>query len=258
MRILLACLLILPSGPAIGTECQGSGEVAGTSRVVAINPTEYRRVGTFQYRETLPLNDHEVVLTFDDGPSAPYTTRILDTLASNCVKATFFVVGRMAKSNPELVRRAYSDGHTIASHTETHALMGSLSIKRAEWEIQQGIASVTRTLGDSAGPAPFFRFPGLQRSHAVEKYLESRGVMIWSVDAMAGDWHRISPAKVVERSLAELKRSGKGILLLHDIHERTAEALPNLLNRLNLAGYHIVHVVPFSPESPKSNTAPPQ
>ncbi len=82
--------------------------------------------------------------------------------------------------------------------------------------------------------------------------------MIWSVDAMAGDWHRISPAQVVERSLAELKRSGKGILLLHDIHERTVEALPNLLNRLNLAGYHIVHVVPLSPGSPKSNTAPPQ
>ena len=86
--------------------------------------------------ETLPLNDREVVLTFDDGPLPPYTTRILDTLASNCAKATFFIVGRMASSSPELVRRAYREGHTIGTHTENHPInIASLPTERTEREI---------------------------------------------------------------------------------------------------------------------------
>jgi len=256
IKLLLSCIAILFGLTAAkGDECPGNPAAPATSRVIVVDPVEHPRVGTMQYRETLPLNDHEVVLTFDDGPLPPYTTHILDTLASNCVKATFFIVGRMAHSSPDLVRRAYREGHTIGTHTENHPLnIASLSIEHTAREIEFGITSVTRTLGGSAAPAPFFRFPGLGRSEAAEKYLESQRIMIWSADVIPDDWKPISADQVVQRSLDGLKRKGRGILLLHDIHERTAEALPILLGKLKSAGYHIVHVVPVGPDRPKTVT----
>ena len=82
--------------------------------------------------------------------------------------------------------------------------------------------------------------------------------MIWSADVIPDDWKQITPDQVTERSFEGLKRKGKGIVLLHDIHERTAEALPMLLNKLNSAGFRVVHVVPASPDRPKTVTAPTQ
>jgi len=226
------------------SECPGHPDPLGTTRVIALDPDQYSRVGTAQYQKTLPLNDREVVLTFDDGPLPPYTTRILDTLASNGVRATFFIVGSMAHRNPELVRRAYKEGHTIGTHTENHLLnIASLPIEQTKREVETGIVSVTKALGNSAVPAPFFRFPALGRTEAAEKYLRSRNIVTWSADVIPDDWSEISPERVVERSLDGLKRQGRGILLLHDIHKRTAEALPILLGRLKSEGFHIVHVV---------------
>jgi len=261
MPRVVAFILFLLTGTVISvaSECLGNLNALGTSRVIVVDPVEHPRVGTLQYQETLPLNDHEVVLTFDDGPLPPYATRILDTLASNCVKATFFIIGRMANSSPDLVRRAYREGHTIGTHTEKHPLnIASLPIEHTKREIENGIASVTRALAGSAVPAPFFRIPGLARTEAIEKYLSSRGIMIWSADVIPDDWKQISPDQMIERSLEGLKRKGRGILLLHDIHERTAEALPTLLNKLKLAGFHVVHVVPISPDQPETATVPTQ
>ena len=255
MRKIVGFILFLVVGPGIGDarECPDNPDVLGTSRVLVVDPVEHPRVGTLQYRETLPLNDHEVVVTFDDGPIAPYTTRILDTLASNCVKATFFVVGSMANRSPDLVRRAHEESHTIGTHTEDHPFnIASLPVEQIEREIERGTASARKALG--AAPAPFFRFPGLGRSEAAERYLESQGIMIWSADVIPDDWKQISPEQVVDRSLDGLTRKRRGILLLHDIHERTVEALPILLGRLKSAGFHVVHVVPTNPNRPKTAT----
>jgi peptidoglycan/xylan/chitin deacetylase (PgdA/CDA1 family) len=260
MRALGGFIVLLLAGTitSVASDCPGNPNAPGTSRTLVVDPAEHPRVGTAQYQETLPLNDQEVVFTFDDGPLPPYTTRILDTLAANCVKANFFIVGQMANSSPDLVRRAHAEGHTIGTHTENHPLnMAALPIEHAEREIQQGIASVAKALGGSA-PAPFFRIPGLARSEAIEKYLASRGIMVWSADVIPGDWTQISAEQVVERSLEGLRRKGRGILLLHDIHERTAEALPTLFVKLRSAGFHIVHVVPAGPEQPKTATLPEQ
>ena len=84
----------------------------GTSRVLTVSPNDFRRIGSMQYAQSLPLKDHEVVLTFDDGPIPPYSNEILDTLASQCVKATYFLVGEMARAYPSIVRRLYNAGHT--------------------------------------------------------------------------------------------------------------------------------------------------
>ena len=116
-----------------------------------------------QYPETLPLGDHEVVLTFDDGPLPRNSNQILEILASQCVKATFFIIGRMAQAYPEGVRKLRDAGHTIGTHSQDHPLgMNRMSIERAKQEIDDGIASVKAALGDDAALAPFFRIPGLR------------------------------------------------------------------------------------------------
>src|SRR5262245_42868135 len=88
--------LLIASGPASAADCPDNPSALGTSRTIAVDPSEHALLGGLQYRESLPLNDREVVLTFDDGPLPPYTNRILEALAAECVKATFFMVGRMA------------------------------------------------------------------------------------------------------------------------------------------------------------------
>src|ERR1700716_3684052 len=101
------------AGSASAAECPGNPDALGTSRTLVVDPREHTRIGIMQYAETLPLQDHEVVLTFDDGPLPPRSNQVLDILASQCVKATFFIIGRMATEFPSLVRRTYNDGHTI-------------------------------------------------------------------------------------------------------------------------------------------------
>jgi peptidoglycan/xylan/chitin deacetylase (PgdA/CDA1 family) len=129
-----------------------------------------------------------------------------------------------------------------------------MPLERAAQEINEGIASVTWTLDGSVAQAPFFRFPGLLRSESVERYLASQHLMTWSIDFVADDWVKISPAQVYARALARIDANHKDILLLHDIHERTVEALPNLLRELQRRGYHIVHIVVATPDLPKTAT----
>src|SRR6201992_859886 len=146
------------SQTASAADCPGHPNALGTSRTLVVDPREHPRIGTMQYPETLPLADHEVVLTFDDGPLPRNSNQVLDILASQCVKATFFTIGNMARSSPEGVRKLRDAGHTIGTHTQTHPLsMNHMSIERARQEIDDGIASVRAALGESADAtlAPF-------------------------------------------------------------------------------------------------------
>ena len=253
----VAFLMALSAAPAtaIGGECKPGA--LGTGRVIAVDPTEHGRIGTMQYTETLPLRDHEVVLTFDDGPLPPQTGKVLDILASECVQATFFLVGRMASEYPALVRRTFKDGHTIATHTQTHApKIWKWPAANQETDINDGIASIAKVLGEAQAVAPFFRFPGLGKSAEVEAYLASQGIMVWSADFPADDWTRISARQVAARAIERLERKGKGVLLLHDIHRVTVAALPVLLAELKKRHYSVVHVVPAGPGQPKTDTDP--
>ena len=245
-----ACLL--GATAAAGAECPGNSQALGTSRIIEISTANYGRIGTMQYKRTLPLADKEVVLTFDDGPIPPYTTRILQTLASECVKATFFMVGQQARAFPEVVRRVHYLGHTIATHSQHHPMnFSQLAATRVAQEVDQGISATAAALGDRKLVAPFFRIPGLNRSPSVENQLSERGLSVWSADFAADDWRHISSQMVMERALARLERKGKGVLLLHDIQPATALALPHLLRELKARGYRIVHVVPSGAMPPK-------
>ncbi len=247
--VLLALLII--TGPARAADCPGHPNALGVSRTIVLDPAEHPLLGTLQYNESLPLNDHEVVLTFDDGPLPPYTTRVLDTLASECVKATFFLVGRMALGYPPLVQREYNEGHTIAGHSQNHPFtFAKMSVEQAAKEIEDGFASLRSVLGDPRTVAPFFRIPGLLRQDSVESYLASHHYATWSLDFLADDWTHISAREIVRRSLQRIEARHRGILLLHDIQPATALALPTLLAELKARGYKIVHVVPATPDRP--------
>jgi peptidoglycan-N-acetylglucosamine deacetylase len=212
-----------------------------------------------QYPETLPLQDHEVVLTFDDGPLPHNSNQVLDILAAECIKATFFEIGRMARSFPEGVRKLRDAGHTIGTHTQNHPLsMDRMPIERARQEIDDGIASVKAALGDDKALAPFFRIPGLLRAERVEDYLASQGIQTWSADFPADDWRHISPLRVYDLAIRRIEAKGRGILLLHDIQPRTVAALPKILQELKARGFRIVHVVPATPELPATPTEPQQ
>jgi peptidoglycan/xylan/chitin deacetylase (PgdA/CDA1 family) len=214
--------------------------------VLAVDPAQYPRVGHIQYPDTLPLNDKEVILTFDDGPLPPYSNEILDILASQCVKATYFMVGEMARAYPAVVRRVYEEGHTIGTHSEDHPLrFGQLPIEKIRHEIDWGISDVGAALGGVRYLAPFFRIPGLARSGVLESELAARGLVVFSSDTDADDWHRhIKPDQIIALAMRRLEAMGKGILLLHDIHPATAAALPGLLEQLKDNGFRIVQVVP--------------
>ncbi len=232
--------------PAWAQDCSDNPNALGISRVLVLQPGELTRIGRMQYPETLPLADKEVVLTFDDGPLPPYSNQILDILASQCVKATFFLVGRMAHSFPGVVRRIYEAGHSIGTHSEDHpSRFQKLPVEKVRQEIDEGIADVGAALGDPAELAPFFRIPGLARSDAIEEELASRSLVVFGSDTVADDWHRsIRPSDIVRRAMSRLQARGNGILLLHDIHPRTVAALPGLLKELREQGFHVVHVIP--------------
>ncbi|MGB9044627.1 MAG: polysaccharide deacetylase family protein, partial [Pseudolabrys sp.] len=218
-----------------------------------IGPDQISHVGSMQYKQTLPLNDHEVVITFDDSPLPPYTDAVLKILASQCVQVNYFLIGQMARAYPYLVRRIYNAGHTVGTHTLDHPLaLKRLPLPLVEHEVDGGIAAVEAAVGDPKAVAPFFRIPGLARSDAVDSFLASQSLVTWSADVVADDWfRRITPQQIVQRAIQRLDTKGRGILLLHDIHPATALALPSLLKELKEHGYKVVHVVPAG-ELPKS------
>jgi peptidoglycan/xylan/chitin deacetylase (PgdA/CDA1 family) len=252
-------LISVAAQTASAADCPGHPDAIGTSRTIVVDPRAHPIIGTMQYGKTLPLEDHEVVLTFDDGPLPKYSNRILDILAAHCAKAIFFLVGSQAHANPEGVRKVRDAGHTVATHTQNHPTgMDRLPLDRSRQEIEQGIASVTAALADGTAPAPFLRIPGLRTNDGIEEFAASKGLQIWSADFPADDWRHVSANRVYELAIKRLEAKGKGILLLHDIQPRTVAALPRILHELKVRGYRIVHVVPETPDRPATPTEPRQ
>lgn len=237
----------LPASAETAPSCPGHPDAIGTSRTITVDPQQLPQIGTMQYKASLPLEDHEVVITFDDGPLPPYTNRILDILAENCVKVDYFLVGTMAKAYPDVVRRIYNSGHVIGTHSLHHPLtFNRLGEAALAVEVQGGIDAVDTAVGDPKAVAPFFRIPGLYRSDTVDAYLASKSLAVFSADEVADDWHhRITPKQIVALAMRRIEAKGhRGILLLHDIHPATVMALPLLLKELKEKGYKIVQAVP--------------
>lgn len=237
----------LPAYAETSASCPGHPDAIGTSRTITVDPQALPRIGTMQYQHSLPLEDHEVVITFDDGPLPPYSNRILDILAENCVKVDYFLVGTMAKAYPDIVRRIYNSGHVIGTHSLHHPLtFNRMGESGLAVEVDGGIAAVDAAVGDPKAVAPFFRIPGLYRSDTTDAYLAGKSLAVFSADEVADDWHRgITPKQIVTIAMRRIEAKGhRGILLLHDIHPATVMALPMLLKELKEKGYKIVQAVP--------------
>jgi len=212
----------------------------GVSRTVEIDTTGGPGFGFEHFKQLDFLRDHEVVLTFDDGPWPANTPAVLKALADECTTGIFFPIGKHATYHPEILRQVYAAGHTIGAHTWSHANLNNkkLNEDQRKDEIERGFAAVKWALEPS--PAPFFRFPALQHPPEMVTYLGTRNIAIFSCDLDSFDFKSKNPQQVIDNVMKKLGKLGKGIILLHDFQKHTAEALPTLLQQLKAGGYKVV------------------
>jgi peptidoglycan/xylan/chitin deacetylase (PgdA/CDA1 family) len=234
---------------AQAADCPRKGTL-GTSRILHVDAVTTPRVGLKSFPQTLPLRDHEVVLTFDDGPWPPTTPRVLTALADQCVRATFFLIGKPASEHPDLVRRIAAEGHTIGTHTWLHRSLKQINPNETTEEIERAIAAVEMALhgvATTTPSTPFFRFPGFESTPATLDLLQSRGIVVFGADLWASDWNPMTPKQELRLLIDRLKIARKGIILLHDPKAHTAVMLPDFLRYLRDNNYRVVHLVPTAP-----------
>lgn len=218
-------------------------DALSVSRVIEVGTEGGGAVGRKSYPQTLPLADHEVVLTFDDGPWPSTTRAVLDALAAECTQATFFLVGQRVRENPAIAVAVRDAGHTIAYHSMTHPNLSHLSDEKARDNILRGMAAVDEALGPGAA-APFFRFPGFADTPELISWLGARNVGTFGTDLWASDWNPMTPDAQLRLILSRLEHRGRGILLFHDTKAQTAKMLPQFLRELKARGYRVVAIVP--------------
>jgi peptidoglycan/xylan/chitin deacetylase (PgdA/CDA1 family) len=216
-------------------------DALGVSRIVVIDTTGGPGFGFLQYKQFDFLTDKEVVLTFDDGPW-PTTPAVLKALADECTKGLFFPVGKHTTYHPDILKQVFAAGHTVGSHTWSHAHLDSKKLTEAQMkeEIEKGFSAVKMAIGTA--PAPFFRFPGLGHTQVALGYLASRNISMFSVDVDSNDFKSAGPDQVINNVMTKLDKQGKGVILMHDLQKHTAQALPTLLRRLKAGGYKVVQM----------------
>jgi len=228
--------------------CPGNPDALGVSRTVEIDTQGGPAFGFAHYKIHDFLEPGEIVLTFDDGPWPGTTQKVLDALAEHCTKATFFIIGKHAIWHPDILKRVAAAGHTIGTHTWSHANLAKGKMKGTEAgkaEIEKGISAVKVALGTP--PAPFFRFPFLQAPKETLAYMSERNIAIFSLDIDSSDFRHSKPEPVIKTVMDKLAKHGKGIILLHDFQKSTAAAMPELLRQLKAKGYRVVHLTAIAP-----------
>ena len=188
------------------------------------------------------------MLTFDDGPWPVNTPAVLKALADQCTKGLFFSIGKHATYHPEILKQVAAAGHTIGTHTWSHANLNSkkMTEQQAKDEIEKGFSAVKLALG--AAPSPFFRFPELQHNPAAVAYLGTRNIAIFSCDLNSFDLPKGStPGKGRADRHDQARQARQG----HHPDARFPEAhrrsVPELLRRLKAGGYKVVQIKAKAP-----------
>ena len=235
------------AAPAPAKAACANPNALGIARVVEIDTTGGPGFGFEHFKQLDFLRDHEVVLTFDDGPWPLNTPSVLKTLADECTTGIFFPIGKHSTYYPEILKQVAAAGHTIGSHTWSHATLTNkkLNEDQRKEEIEKGFSAVKWALG--APPSPFFRFPALQHPPEMVTYLGTRNIAMFSCDLDSFDFKARNPKQVIDVTMKKLDKLGKGIILLHDFHKYTAEALPELIQRPKAGGYKVVKMVAKAP-----------
>lgn len=226
--------------PAVAKSTCNNPNALGVSRTVQIDTTGGPGFGMSQYRDYDFLQPGEVVLTFDDGPWPVTTPAVLAALSAECLKATFFPIGKHATWHPEVLKQVIAQGHSVGSHTWSHQNLARKTLQEAKDEIEKGMSAVAMMAGSPI--SPFFRFPQLRQTAELKAYLRERNVAAFSIDIDSEDFKIKKPDVLVASVMGKLKKTGKGIILMHDLHKWTAAALPDLLGQLKAGGYKVVHV----------------
>ena len=225
----------------------GNPDALGVSRVVEIDTAGGPGFGFEHFKQYDFLHDKEVVLTFDDGPWPGNTPAVLKALTDECLKATFFEIGKHAVWHPEITKQVLQAGMTVGTHTWSHKDLArnpyAKDIEQAEQEIEMGNSAVHMAAA-GAPIAPFFRFPDLQHPPQLLSYLGERNIAIFSTDIDSFDFKLHRPEQVIKSVMTKLEKHGKGIILMHDFQHATAEAMPELIHQLKTGGYKVVHMVP--------------
>lgn len=199
------------------------------------------------------LRPKEVLLTFDDGPHPQYSLSIARALTQSGATGVFFHIGRNVSRYPQVLKQLQRWGHGVANHSRTHPCMGCrkgnsyvISLSQALEEIIITHQTIFSVIGQVE---PLFRYPYGSSRPDVSSWLGRRRVAIlfWNVDSL--DWKpNQSPATVLARTVRQLRAQGRGILLFHDIHQRTALMIPDLLEILTLEGYISLKPEPDDPQ----------
>jgi peptidoglycan-N-acetylglucosamine deacetylase len=179
-----------------------------------------------------------IAMTFDDGPSATLTPKLLDILAAHHIKATFFVLGEMVAEHPEILARAAREGHEIASHSWSHPNLAKMSQEGVRSQLQRTDDEIKRAIGKSP---TLFRPPYGSITEREKRWIHDEFgyvIILWDVDPL--DWKRPGPAVVRSRILKETRPGS--IVLSHDIHPGTIEAMPSTFDELEAKGFKFVTV----------------
>lgn len=176
----------------------------------------------------------KIALTFDDGPSAGCTDQLLDGLKKRNVKATFFLIGKNAENNPQLVRRIYEEGHLIGNHTYSHVEITKVSDEEAIQELQKTDQIIWKITGEHV---QYMRPPFGAWQKELESRLEVLPVL-WTVDPL--DWTTENVEEIVNKVVTETKEND--IILLHDCYKSSVEAALRIIDDLQKEGYEFVTV----------------
>jgi len=192
--------------------------------------------GEVFYGTDLP-KDH-VALTFDDGPSTKHTPRILKALKDYGVRGTFFQVGWAAKIHPEITKAVAQDNHTMGSHSYSHKDLRKMPAEEALKDILSGIKVGTDILGEVS--VPFFRFPYGAYTKELQALVSARGIssFFWNMDST--DWKVKDAESVYRNTAATLAKNRHGIIVFHDTHTHTADAIPFVLREFQRLGLKAV------------------
>jgi peptidoglycan/xylan/chitin deacetylase (PgdA/CDA1 family) len=245
--IVLALAAALTPLTAFAESCPSNPNALGTERVLEVDAKTTPRVGRKHFPTTLPLHKKELVLTFDDGPWPGTTPKVLDALKHECVRATFFMLGKNAEASATLARRVLAEGHTIGHHTYAHPLLDRMPLAKAEAEINHGFEEDDYAVygqRHNEPLVPFFRFPGFASNKALLDRMAERNIVVFGADVWASDWDPMTPEQQLHLILNRVEHIGSGIVLFHDTKIQTAAMIPEFLRELKKRGFHIVHTVP--------------
>ena len=196
-----------------------------------------------------------IAMTFDDGPSAETTPRLLDILKQRNLKVTFFEIGQNAERNPAIVKRILAEGHEIGNHSWTHPQLSKLSDERVTEEITKTQDAIKNASGSGYTPTllrpPYGAITARQKEWIEKQF--GLSIIMWSVDPF--DWKRPGESVIEQRILAGARPGA--IILSHDIHKQTVDAMPATLDALIAKGFKFVTVSQLiAMNTPKSSATP--